>query len=66
MGGRRAEAGLLAAAAFHVALLSFGWGFFLWAVPMVFALTRLLLVPHRQDEAAADAARPAGERAVLT
>jgi hypothetical protein len=67
MGGRRAEAALLAAAAFHVALLSFGWGFFLWAVPMTFALTRLLLLQHRQDEAApADAASPARERMPAT
>jgi hypothetical protein len=46
LGGRRAEAGLAAAIAFHVALLSFGWGFSLWALPMIAALTRLLVGQH--------------------
>jgi hypothetical protein len=41
-GGNRAQLGLAAAIAFHVALLSFGWGFFLWSIPMIWALSRLL------------------------
>ena len=41
-GGRRAEIGLSAAIAFHVALLSFGWGFFLWSIPMIAAFVQLL------------------------
>lgn len=46
-GGRRAELGLGAAMAFHVALLSFGWGFYLWSLPMLVALGRLLVVQRR-------------------
>ena len=34
-GGRRTQVGLVAAIAFHVAPLSFGWGFALWSFPMV-------------------------------
>jgi len=41
-GGRRAQLGLVAAIAFHVALLSFGWGFYLWSVPMIAAFGLLL------------------------
>jgi hypothetical protein len=33
---------LAAMIAFHVALLAFGWAFAVWAVPMVWALARLL------------------------
>lgn len=42
LGGRRTQLGYIAAIAFHVALLSFGWGFYLWSVPMVWALSVLL------------------------
>lgn len=42
VGGRRAQLGLVAAIAFHTALLSFGWGFYLWSVPMIVALSLLL------------------------
>jgi len=31
-----------AAIAFHVALLSLGWGFYLWSIPMIGALSLLL------------------------
>jgi hypothetical protein len=41
-GGRKAPLGLVAAMAFHVALLSFGWGFYLWSIPMLAALGQLL------------------------
>ena len=41
-GGRRTQLGLAAAIAFHVALLSFGWGFYFWSIPMLAALTVLL------------------------
>jgi hypothetical protein len=40
--GKRAQAGLVAAIAFHVALLPFGWGFYVWSIPMIGALTLLL------------------------
>jgi hypothetical protein len=42
-GGRKAQLGLVAAMAFHVALLSFGWGFYLWSIPMLAALGQLLV-----------------------
>jgi hypothetical protein len=38
-GGRRAELGFEAAIVFHVALLSFGWGFYLWSIPMIAAFS---------------------------
>lgn len=41
-GGRRAQWGLVAAIGFHVALLSFGWFFYAWSLPMVVALVILL------------------------
>lgn len=41
-GGRRTQVAYVAAILFHVALLSFGWGFALWSVPMVAALGTLL------------------------
>jgi hypothetical protein len=42
LGGRCTRLAYAAAIAFHVALLSFGWGFCLWSVPMVWALSELL------------------------
>ena len=42
LGGRRTQLGLVAAIAFHVALLSFGWVYYLWSLPMIAALARLL------------------------
>src|SRR3954471_10357323 len=41
-GGRLARIGLAAAVAFHIALLSFGWGIYLWSLPMIAALSSLL------------------------
>jgi hypothetical protein len=41
-GGRWTQVAYVAALAFHVALLSFGWGFYLWSLPMVAALLTLL------------------------
>ena len=46
-GGRRTQLAYLAAIAFHVALLSFGWGFFLWSLPMISALVALLVFERR-------------------
>jgi hypothetical protein len=42
LGGRAARVGLMAMIAFHVALLSFGWFFWVWAVPVLVALGLLL------------------------
>ena len=51
-GGRRAKLGLVAAIAFHIALLSFGWGFFVWSIPMIGALSMLLRAAGRTPTAA--------------
>jgi hypothetical protein len=42
MGGRRTQAALLAMIGFHVALMSFGWFFWAWSIPMLVALGLLL------------------------
>jgi hypothetical protein len=46
-GGKRAQVGLAAAMAFHDALLSFGWGFYVWSIPVIGSLS-LLLRARRQ------------------
>ena len=51
VGGRRTQVAYTAAIAFHVALLSFGWGFYLWSIPMIAALVTLL----RAERSAAQA-----------
>ena len=63
-GGRRTQLAYAAAIAFHVALLSFGWGFALWSVPMVASLVTLF----RQERVLArpSAGPEAGARAVLS
>ena len=50
-GGKRTQVAYAAAIAFHVALLSFGWGFYLWSIPMIAALVTLL----RAERSPADA-----------
>jgi len=47
-GGRHAQLGYVAAIAFHVTLLSVGWGFYLWSIPMIGAFS-LLLRAERQS-----------------
>jgi hypothetical protein len=42
IGGRAATVGMIAVLGFHVGLLFFGWGFWLWAVPMLIAVGALL------------------------
>ena len=61
LGGRPREAGLWAAVAFHVALVSFGWGFLLWSGPMVVALLLLLRAEHRTH-----AVLPAGRSGTIS
>ena len=58
LGGKRTQLAYVAAIAFHVALLSFGWGFFLWSIPMIAALTTLLRA-ERSASVAAPALRVA-------
>lgn len=53
LGGRRAALALIGAIGFHIALLSFGWGFFLWSLPMLLGLGRLLQAQLRELHAAA-------------
>jgi hypothetical protein len=41
-GGWRTQLAYTSAIAFHIALLSFGWGFYLWSIPMIVALGAML------------------------
>jgi hypothetical protein len=54
LGGRRTQFAYAAVIAFHVALLSFGWGFYLWSIPMLAALATLLREERRAMLPAAD------------
>lgn len=66
-GGRATQVAYVLALGFHVALLSFGWGFYLWSVPMLVALSVLLRGELRVASGAA-VAQPhgaAGEVALL-
>lgn len=67
-GGRRTQLALLAIMGFHVALLSFGWFFYAWSLPMLVALALLFraeltasatveMSSSRQPEPAAPALR---------
>ena len=47
LGGHRTQVAYGAAIAFHVALLPFGWGFYLWSLPMLAALVTLLRSERR-------------------
>jgi hypothetical protein len=58
-GGRRAELGLVGAIGFHVALLSFGWAFYGWAIPMLVALLLLLRAQRRARDSRGDLPTPA-------
>jgi hypothetical protein len=42
IGRRWATVGMVAALGFHVGLLFFGWGFWLWSIPMLAAIALLL------------------------
>lgn len=46
-GGRFTQIGLVAAIAFHAALLPFGWGSYMWSIPMIVALALLLRSERR-------------------
>lgn len=49
-GGRWMQAGLVLLLAFHVGLLFFGWWLWLYAVPMLGALTLLLRAERRHEQ----------------
>lgn len=57
---------LAAMITFHVALLAFGWALAVWAVPMVWALARLLGAEHSREEAACAAGHPRRPERALT
>jgi len=48
-GGKRLRLAYALAIAMHVGLLSFGWGFYLWALPMIAAYATLLRAELRND-----------------
>ena len=58
-GGRRTLVGYAAAVAFHVGLLFFGWGFYLWSVPMIAALVSLW---HSERRVLGEGVRTRGRR----
>jgi hypothetical protein len=41
-GGRKTTLGLVAAIAFHLGMMLFGWGFWFWSIPMLAMLVALL------------------------
>lgn len=60
LGGRRAALALIGAIGFHIALLGFGWGFFLWSLPMLVGLV-LLLQAQLREVHGAEVEQPAQE-----
>lgn len=58
VGGRWTRVAYGLAIAFHVALLSFGWGFALWSVPMIAALATLLNAERRAEQHSRARAQP--------
>ena len=42
LGGRPAVAGMTAILGFHVGLMFFGWGFWIWSIPMIVGVALLL------------------------
>ncbi|WP_404388757.1 hypothetical protein [Humibacillus xanthopallidus] len=55
-GGRWTQAGLVMLMAFHVGLLFFGWWLWIYAVPMLGALSLMLRAERRHEAQLADAA----------
>jgi hypothetical protein len=49
-GGVRANAGWAGAVAFHLGLLLFGWGFWLWSVPALAFLVPSAVAHGRQQD----------------
>lgn len=60
--GRLREAALIALVAFNATLLVFGWGFAIWAVPLVAALVLLLRAQRLDDERRGSSAAAVGTR----
>lgn len=59
-GGKRTRLAYALAIAFHVALLSFGWGFYLWSIPMIASLVALLRAERSPAAVRAPDAIPLG------
>lgn len=57
--GRVRQVALVLLMAFNVALLSFGWGYLMWSVPLVAALEALRRADRRWAISVLDALRPA-------
>jgi hypothetical protein len=55
-GGRRIQLAYVAVIVFHVALLSFGWGFYLWSLPMIGATATLLRAERRVERSTGEPA----------
>jgi hypothetical protein len=51
IGRRKLQLAYALAITFHIALLSFGWGFYAWSLPMIAALAALLHAERRQRPA---------------
>lgn len=60
--GRLREAALIALVAFNATLLVFGWGFAIWAVPLVTALVLLLRAQRLDDERRGSSVAAVGTR----
>lgn len=60
LGGRATQLAYVAAIGFHIALLSFGWGFYAWSLPMAAALATLLVGERRTPQPSPRRARGAG------
>jgi hypothetical protein len=64
--GRARQAALVALIGFNVALLSFGWGFCLWSIPVGTGLVLLLRAERRRGARPAGAGRPVPVARVAT
>ena len=47
LGGRWAQLGLVSTIGFHAAVVTFGWWYYLWSIPMLLALVLLLRALRR-------------------
>jgi uncharacterized membrane-anchored protein len=64
VGGRATQVAYVAAIAFHVALMSFGVGFWVWSLPMIVGLVLLLRAERRGTSSTPSSGRAASHRPV--
>lgn len=62
--GRLTQYAYLSAIGFHLALLSFGWGFFVWSIPMIVSLATLMRAEAARPSSSARAIGENSEPAV--